>query len=51
MWTYIPPPNQEHHQKELKDDIAIPYSHYRSHSKDQAVLPWYKETIPLVPMP
>ena len=36
MRTYIPPLDQEHHQKELKEDIAIPYSHYGSHRKDQA---------------
>ena len=34
MRSYIPPPNQKHPQKELKDNIVIPKSHYGSHSKD-----------------
>ena len=36
MWTYIPPLDQEHHQKKLKEDITIPYSYYGSHNKDQS---------------
>ena len=36
MQSYIPPPDQEHHQEELKDNISILKSHYGSHSKDKA---------------
>ena len=36
MWPYILPPDQKHHQKELKNNIAIPKSHYGSHSKYKA---------------
>ena len=36
MQLYILPLDQKHHQNELKDNIAIPKSHYRSHSKDKA---------------
>ena len=36
MRSYILPPDQEHHQEELKDNIAIPMPHYESHSKDKA---------------
>ena len=35
MWSYILPPDQEHHQKELKDNHVIPKSHHRSHYKDK----------------
>ena len=53
MQTYISSPDQDHHQKEIKDNIAIPYSHYGSHNKDQAEdskqsYHSCKETIPLV---
>ena len=37
MWSYILPPDQKHHQEELKNNIAIPKSHYGSYSKDKIV--------------
>ena len=36
MQTYILTLDQEHHQEELKDNIAIPKSHYGSYSNDKA---------------
>ena len=36
MRSYILPPDQKHHQEELKDNNSIPKSHYGSHSKDKA---------------
>ena len=39
MRLYILPPDQEQHQKELKDNIAIPKSHYGSHIKTKLKIP------------
>ena len=36
IFLYILPPDQEHHQEELKDNIAITESHYGFHRKDKA---------------
>ena len=36
IFLYILPLDQEHHQEELKDNIAITESHYGFHRKDKA---------------
>jgi len=35
MWTHIPPFDQEHNQKELQDNLALPQSHHGSHCQDK----------------
>ena len=39
MRSYILPLDQKHHQEELKDNIAIPKSHYGSHIKTKLKIP------------